>query len=471
MAVVPSLKQFRVKHFGAKHVGAKYCALLLGCLLAQQSAFARSGGEPIFFQATSLPGSATVASAPSVGRGGAEEASFAMFEPMADAASVRGLIARLEEAGDYYSPRIAELAEELGKVLQAEGQHHAALEAYDRSFQIKRRQEGLSSAAQAAILQAKIDSQLALGDMEAADALQHSLLSMQQQLLAEKPSALADAYLSSADWNLKYYLQVRQAPVPGGRTAAQEAAHAERLGEAFMHYHKALWLLSTATADGLHDEGQYGEGLYDEKVAIERKIAALTLMVNRQYQRDLPNTLTKPGQRSIHQSRQANNPVLFNHGSAALLRAIDYSVATAEPVLIAERQLELADWYLLMDQHDEARATYATAVASLREAGIQEQQIAAILESGLPVHDPEAALLALARDEAVGDFDGYIDVAFDLNGYGRASNARVLASAAHDEEVEADLLRQIHDTRFRPGFAQGAPVDHTEVTLRYYYAR
>jgi hypothetical protein len=342
-----------------------------------------------------------------------------------------------------------------------DGQHHAALEAYDRSFQIIRWQEGLSSATQATILQAKIDSQLALGDMEASDVLQHSLFLMQQQLLAETPIALAEAHLTSADWNLKYYLQAQQAPAPGGRTEVQDAALAERLGAAFMQYHKALWLFSTANPDSS----------YDAKIAIERKIAALTLMVDRQYQRDAPNTLTKLGQRSLHQSKRAHNPLLSSHGSAALQRAIDYSVASAEPAQIAERQLELADWYLLMDQHDEARATYATAVAALHDAGVQDQQIAAILESGLPVHDPETALLALAKEEASRDFDGYIDVAFDLNRYGKASNTRVLAGASYDAKVEEDLLRQIHDSRFRPGFDQGAPVDRTEVTLRYYFAR
>jgi hypothetical protein len=384
-----------------------------------------------------------------------------MFMPMPDAASIRAGIFSLEEAGDYYSPRIAELAEELGKVLQAEGEHRAALEAYDRSFQIIRRQEGLFSAAQAGILRAEIDSQLALGDMEAGDTLQQALFLMQQQLLADKPIALAEAHLAVADWNLKYYLQVQQAAVPGGRTQAQNEALAERLGEGVMQYHKALWLLSTATADGL----------VEEKVAIERKIAALMRMVDKQYQRDLPSTLAKASHSSIQQSKNAHDPVLLNHGSAALQRAIDYSVASAEPVLIAERQLELADWYLLMDQYDEASAAYAAAAESLRAAGVQEAQIATILASGLPVRDPETALLALANDDAVDDFDGYIDVAFDLNRYGKASNARVLAGASYDEQTEEDLLRQIQDSRFRPGFDQGTPVARTDVTLRYYFAR
>jgi hypothetical protein len=107
----------------------------------------------------------------------------------------------------------------------------------------------------------------------------------------------------------------------------------------------------------------------------------------------------------------------------------------------------------------------------LRDAGIEEQQIAAILESGLPVRDPETALHAPGEEKGINDFDGYIDVAFDLNRYGKASNTRVLAGTAYDATVEADLLRQIHDGRFRPGFDLDTPVDHKEVTLRYYFAR
>lgn len=439
------------------------CALLLGCLLAQQAAFARSDRDQVFFQPASLQGSDTFFAAATTARPQGAEGRFAnaALSPMMDATSIRALITNLEESGDFYSSRIAELSAQLGGALQAAGQHRAALDAYDRSFQIDRRHEGLSSLAQTSILRAEIISQLALGDIEAVDTLHRALFSMEQQVLDGKPVALAQANLYSADWNLKYYLQVKQTPAPGGRTERQEAALAQRLGDAFMQYHKALWLLSTHAADNL----------YDEKVAIERKIAALTLMVNRQRQGDIPNTLTKLGQSSAHQTRNAHDPALFDHGSAALQRVVEYSVASAEPLQIAERQLELADWYLLMDQHDEARATYATAMTSLRDAGIEEQQIAAILESGLPVHDPESALLQSDASQATGDFDGYIDVSFDLNRYGKASNTRVLAGTSHDAQIEEELLQQIHDGRFRPGFEEGAPVDRTDVTLRYYFAR
>jgi hypothetical protein len=471
MSVVASATHFGVKPFNVKLLGLRFfsvkrfnvkeCAVLLGCVLAQHGTIAQAASAPIFFQATSIAATENPSNALPVGNKEGEVASFAAFIPMADAASIRAQVASLEEAGDMYAPRIAELSEELGKVLQAEGQHGAALEAYDRSFQIIRRQEGLFSAAQAIILQAKIDSLLALGDLEGSDDMQQSLFLMQQRLLADKPVALAEAHLGFADWSLKYYLQVQQIPGFGGRTTEQDAALAGRLSAAFLQYHEALRLLMIST----------GNGLYKEKAAIERKIAAVTLMVDRQYQRELPASVANLGQGSSSLNKRSHNSVLSRHGSAALQRAIDYSVASADPVLIAERQLELADWYLLMDQHEEARAAYANAATSLRDAGIQEQQIAAILDPGLPVHDPETALLALAQDQTATDFDGYIDVAFELNRFGKASNARVLAGAAHDAQVEAELLRQIQADRFRPAFDQGAPVERSDVTLRYYFAR
>lgn len=451
MSVISSSKKFRIAH----------AALFVSCVLAQHSASARSDRDPIFFQATNLAVMDGVASMRATGFNETATLSSATFAIGVDESNIRARIEGLEETGDFHSAEIAKLSLQLGNALQAAGQHRAALEAYDRSFQIVRRLEGLYSAAQTSVLQAEINSHIALGDMETTDSLQQLLFSMQQQLLAEKPITLADAYLASADWNLKYYLQLRQTPVPGGRTDSQEAALANRLVDSFMQYHKSLWLLSRST----------DQGHYDEKTAIERKIAALMLMVNRQYKGDMPNTLTKLGQTSAHQSKHAQHPALLRHGSAALQRAVEYSKVTEEPVLIAERQLELADWYLLMDQHDQARTTYATAVTSLREAGIEEQQISAIVESGLPVHNPEDTLSFAAEAEATGDFDGYIDVSFDLNRYGQASNTRVLAGTSYDEEVEEELLQRIHDGRFRPQFAQGTPVDSTEVTLRYYFAR
>ncbi|HEY0963117.1 MAG TPA: hypothetical protein VGE69_12260 [Pseudomonadales bacterium] len=447
----------------------KACALLLGGVLVSQASVAHPNGESVWFHAARVP--------PANGGAGdtpaqREVASFAAFIPLsgpfadqlADATRLRAQLADLEERGEQYSPQFAELSEQLGRALQAKGEHRAALAAFDRGFQVNRRQEGLHSPMQAALLRAQIDSQLALGDVEAVDLLQHALFSMQQELLTADPAAMAAAHRDAADWNILYYLQMQQVAIPGGITQAEQHARAERLGTALGQYHRALWLLTTAAPPGA----------YDARAAIERRIAAVMLLTDRQFQLNAPALLSKPGLANLHQDKRTHNPALFAHGSAALQRAAAYGADSAEPAQRATRQLELADWYLLMDQHDSARDAYNAALATLRAANVPEQQLQEVVESGMPVRDPERELRALAQPGA-GDFDGYIDVAFDVDRYGKAHNARVLASAdydaAYDHALENELLREIHGTRFRPGFRGDVPVASKDVTLRYYYAR
>jgi hypothetical protein len=150
---------------------------------------------------------------------------------------------------------------------------------------------------------------------------------------------------------------------------------------------------------------------------------------------------------------------------------IEYSEATAEPELIAERMLELADWYLLMEQHEQARSLYGKAAVLLNEAGTPQERIAAIMQAGLPVHDPARELAALASQTPTGDFDGYVDVTFDLNRYGEASNTQVAAGITLDQTVEQSLLQRINAERFRPSVYKGMLVDSKDVSLRYYFAR
>lgn len=432
---------------------------LLACLLLPLQLHASPDGASIRFHAVSLPLSESAELAPTTGS--EEQITFAAFVPMAEPDAIRTLIDELETAGDYFSPRIAEHSAELGKALQAMGQHTAALQEFERSQQIWRRQDGLYSAAQASLLQARIDSHLALGNMEVSHDLQQALFVMQQQIAQTDPVALAESHEAWADWNVRVYLHAQQNPLPGGRSSAQDEALALQLAEAFMQYHKALWQLSRIAQ----------KDQYQDKVELERKIAALMLMVNREHRVNAPALIVKQQLHSFNQDKRSNNPVLVGHGSSALQRAIEYSVASAEPELIAGRMMELGDWYLLLDQRDEASSTYAQAGALLRDAGFDEARIARVLESGLPVHNPESSLEALTGDEVMDEFDGYIDVAFDVDGHGKASNARILAATGQDESVERNLVEQIRSGRFRPGFDQDLPVGRKDVTLRYYFSR
>src|SRR5690606_11549373 len=101
-----------------------------------------------------------------------------------------------------------------------------------------------------------------------------------------------------------------------------------------------------------------------------------------------PQLLTKPGLDSTAQRMRSHHPALLAHGSEALQRAVSYSAAAAPAEEVAQRLVELADWYLLMDQHDEAAAHYQDAMQLLETAGLDSDQRSAVLQSGQPVRDP-----------------------------------------------------------------------------------
>src|SRR5690606_11503889 len=118
-----------------------------------------------------------------------------------------------------------------------------------------------------------------------------------------------------------------------------------------------------------------------------RRIAALVLMANREHQRN-QTELTRHGVKSANAASRSNRPVLLRHGTAALQQAVEYSKATNEPEQVAERMLELADWYLLMHRYDEAYTAYGDAARFLSRSGVTEERRAILLGGGHPVHDP-----------------------------------------------------------------------------------
>jgi hypothetical protein len=244
-------------------------AMVLCCLFAASGALARTDSDPVFFEAVKLPIGQSSAYGLVYGLADdKEKTSLLTFKPKANIASIRAAIANLEESGDLFSPALADYTAQLGAALQQDEQHLAALQAFDRSLQIMRRNEGLFSAGQISVLQAQIESQLALGNMVVSDGLYQARFSIQQQLYAEDSLKLAESFTALADWEIRYYLHDQHAD---WQTEEQRALLADRLADAFLHYHKALWNLSTSVAPAP----------YESKVAVERKIAAITLLARR----------------------------------------------------------------------------------------------------------------------------------------------------------------------------------------------
>ncbi len=73
------------------------------------------------------------------------------------------------------------------------------------------------------------------------------------------------------------------------------------------------------------------------------------------------------------------------------------------------------------------------------------------------------------------EYDGYVDVAIDLNGYGRSNGVRITAQStpattnATTALIIARLKKHIAKSQFRPRFVNGERADAHRVELRYYF--
>lgn len=378
----------------------------------------------------------------------------AAFEPVPDLVTYQQELQALEASAGPYAPELAETTQALGQALQQLDQHEKALLAFGRSRQILRIHEGPFNLTQLALIDAMIESNLALGRLQDADNLHATRFHLQLRALGEDNPAAVSAYLDWADWNVQRYIDTRNPD----DAALQARLVSTRLDPAHQHYAAALALLQTDPNASL-----------DALVAAEQRIAGLSYLVNEELQQDSHSGLTRLGESSRNRSRQTPNQLLFREGTTALKRAISYSIEAPQPELAVARMLELGDWYLLMDDRNAALDTYEQALDLLAAVELPTKASEQLLRSGLPLRDPASSAFAPAP-EVQQDFAGYIDVEFKVNRFGKAGNPDILASVGATREIEKALQQRIRSSLYRPAFADGTAVANSKVQLRYYYS-
>jgi len=152
-----------------------------------------------------------------------------------------------------------------------------------------------------------------------------------------------------------------------------------------------------------------------------------------------------------------------------LLTPADEPGVLNNPALVQSSALELvelADWYALFNNYDQARFHYETAWQVLHGAGHSQQEIERILSFGLPIPEPDELLQP--RDAAP-PARGHIDVDVKLNIHGELTAVWLVNDADHDTRMARNLLSEIRTSRFRPVVRDGIASDQEVVALRYIY--
>jgi TonB family protein len=156
----------------------------------------------------------------------------------------------------------------------------------------------------------------------------------------------------------------------------------------------------------------------------------------------------------------------FGPGEAALKEAIriyqrQTPVATVET---SATLVELGDWYLLFNKLDLAMLAYREARGQL--AQLPEQQRALFAEA-TPVYFRPPALPRRPPLDAIPEYRGYVDMAFDVSERGEVSNVQVIGATPQDM-LTKQALDAMRRARYRPRLDDaGNPVPSSGQRFRF----
>lgn len=366
---------------------------------------------------------------------------------------------RLEEIGDFdqiledleieggaWSVQIAEELADLGELLQAQGKYKESIDIFDRAVHINRVNNGLFSPNQVPLIGKVVDAHIALGQWSEADDRQQYAFYVQTRAYSIGDPRMIDVFDNLARWNIAtFYRGIDEDPNP-------------RLLQTYMLYRAATE--SVATHFGTQDP---------RYLPLLHKVAGAADLMGR-----YPLEGTSIGSQDMRISSQFAGSSMRTQGlGGAGVDALEAIIAyyndpklpnTDENLVERTRALaELGDWYLLRDRRQAAMRTYEEAYEQLAVVENSEELLSQIF--GEIVFLPTFSVFDEQLKEANGVGPdsgarmGYVDLAFDVNQYGRISNFEVLAIQP-EEMIRADIqvISSMRSALVRPKISQDGPV-------------
>ena len=362
------------------------------------------------------------------------------------------LIAELESSQGAYAGQLVETHLSLGLLHQQAGSHPQALVALKRALQSMRVNEGLNSMNQVTILEAIIDSNVAL---DARDELRRNyeyLFWLYRRNYGEDSAGLVPVIKRIGKW---YYDLYNFSPPS---TTVEPLIAADDL------YARALKLIP---ADSTPEERigiLYNVAVINYHVAEDVMDPMLSHVEIREGM--IPHGRSTPYVNEIA-VRQYYADQSFFRGKRSLNGIIEIYEKDLPATIMeyARALIFMGDWYTVQRRVWDGGRLYQRAWTALVEHDVDPAQIDELLGTPQPIEH----LPIPGEAEVQSDADSYyVDALLDVPAGGWPRNIRI--QAVHPPE-ETDLFqrgkRGIAATRYRPRFHDGNPVATSDVELRY----
>jgi tetratricopeptide (TPR) repeat protein len=346
----------------------------------------------------------------------------------------REAIRQAELAGGAYAPALTEHLVGLGTTLQQLKRHAEAVEVFKRGVQVARINSGLYSAEQLTLLRGEISSHMALGDFAVVDERQRYLYRVERRSLTS-PADSSQALLRQARWQRQaYLLEIGDPETQAGRLMLSWDLYRMALNE---------------TID------TYGDR------ALELKIP-LTGMMETQYlfagYRAFSPTMSTSKSASENMVPLTNDA--YRRGESVLKAILEVNTINRMGVEqnIADT-VALGDWAWWFGKFNAAQVYYSEAMALIDAIPEEERSEELMQLFSQPTPLPLLAGSAPLPQHEMRE-DGTLVISFDLTETGRVTNLeRLREPEVEEEKAIRRLVRALKNTRFRPPFADGMPVE------------
>ena len=360
-------------------------------------------------------------------------------------------IEELQRSHGIFHDRIGEELIGLGLAYKNLGQYRQAIDAFKRSLQINRINQGLHNPNQLALLELLIETNSAVSDWEALDQNVHYLYWVNRRIFGENDPRLIPVIDRLGTWHLNEY-QLESGPIPFKHLLSAEILFQDAVdiieasfGANDPRLINALYGIALAN----YHMGSHAENpdTYEEIRSSARSIGRMERMPEKRA--DMPALIGDS----------------YRRGKKAMLRITD--IYANNPQLPADAHgialTHLGDWYLLFDRSNTARETYEIAYAKLTESSLQQDDIDRFFSQ--PRRLP--AFKLPNEDQQDDSNSSYVIAKFDISKSGRAKNIEIIESSPANDSLHRHAKMTIRATHFRPRIENGQPVKTPDVNMTF----
>ena len=374
--------------------------------------------------------------------------------PQASIARYESRIAELEAAEGPHAEELIEVRQSLGLLLRQAGEHGRAVQVLQGALQSVRVNEGLYSMGQAPILEAIIDSQVALGAREELRRNYEYLFWLYQRNYGERNAGLVPVIKRIGQW----YFDLYNFSPPN--TTVEPLIAADDL------YTKALDILPDDAPSRDRADILYKVAVINHHVAEDVQDPMLSHREIREAM--IPHGRPTPYLNEIA-VRQYYADQSFYKGKRSLKRIVeDYEANLPDTITEYARALVfMGDWLTVQRRVIEGSRMYRTAWTALAEHGAPPALADELFGEPQPI---EQLPIPGEEEPETGADSYYADALLDVPESGWPRNIRI--QAIHPP-AETTLIKRaergIAATRYRPRYRDGQPVATTDVPLRFIF--